>query len=181
MPELLALRIAFSFGLGGATSHIDEAIVLDREALELRLSRRYNRLGAMTDLDEATVLEQEALPFTHKDTLIATWGNAGPGRVLAREALDLYPQGHPLRCTSLNILSNRLFQRYNQLGATQDLNDAILLSREVLALSPYGHPLRTTSLVSLANSLSYRYKRLGVMHDLEEAIVASTATPRSRA
>ena len=59
-------------GLGGATSHIDEAIVLDRETLELRLSRRYNRLGAMTDLGEATVLEQEALPFTHKDTLIGS-------------------------------------------------------------------------------------------------------------
>jgi hypothetical protein len=81
------------FQQGGGTSYIDEAMDLDREALELcppghpelsvsltflaiHLKNCYDQLGVMRDLEEAIVLY--------------------------REALNLRPQGHPNRSTSLN-------------------------------------------------------------------------------
>jgi tetratricopeptide (TPR) repeat protein len=141
---------------------LDEAIVLDREALGLRpqghpsrssslnnlavrLSSRYEQLGAMVDLDEAIVL--------------------------AREALGLCPQGHPNRSMSLSNLAVHLSSRYNQLGAMVDLDEAIVLEREALGLCPQGHPNRSLSLNNLAVHLSSRYKQLGAMVDLDEAII----------
>ena len=76
------------FEQGGAgTNYIDEAIVLDREALEyclpghpkrsvslmwlgLHISDRYKQLGGMTDPEEAIVLDGDALalrPPGHPD------------------------------------------------------------------------------------------------------------------
>ena len=152
------------FKQGGRTglSCIDEAIVLDREALELcppghprrtvsltwlafHLGHRYGQLGAMEDLEEAIILD--------------------------REALQLLPQGHRDRSMSLNNLANRLSTRYSQLEAMQDLDEAIVLVREALDLHPRGHRERSTSLNNLAVHLSYRYKQLGTMEDLDEAIV----------
>ncbi|KAF8431636.1 CHAT domain-containing protein [Boletus edulis BED1] len=130
---------------------LDEAIVLDREALELcpqghpdrsmplnnlavHLSTRYNQLGAMADLDDAIVLD--------------------------REALELRPQGHPDRSTSLNNLAIYLSTRFNQLGAMADLDEAIVLDREALELRPQGHPDRSMSLQSLASALYTRFIQL---------------------
>ncbi|KAF8545627.1 hypothetical protein OG21DRAFT_1536063 [Imleria badia] len=111
------------FEQGGGTGYIDEAIDLDRRALELcppghpmrpvslmwlaiHLSDRYNQLGATKDIEEAIVLD--------------------------REALNLRPQGHTDRSSSLGNLAICLSTRYNQLGAMQDLNEAIVLDREPL-------------------------------------------------
>ena len=147
---------------GGGTSYIDEAIALDREALDncppghpqrsvslnllaVHLSGRYSQLGAMGDLEEAIVL--------------------------GRESLELRPQGHPDRSASLNNLAVHLSTRYNQLGALQDLDEAIVLDREALCLRPHGHPDRSMSLNNLANRLSTRYNQLGALQDLDESIV----------
>ena len=54
--------------------------------------------------------------------------------VLDREALGLRPKGHPDRSASLNNFAIRLCSRYHQLGALQDLDDAIVLDREALGL-----------------------------------------------
>ncbi|KAF8132924.1 CHAT domain-containing protein [Boletus edulis] len=130
---------------------LDEAIVLDRVALELRpqghpdrsmslnslavgLSTRYKQLGAMVDLDEAIVLD--------------------------RVALELRPQGHPDRSMSLNSLAVGLSTRYNQLGAMVDLDEAIVLDREALELRPQGHPRRSMSLKNLASDLYTRLMQL---------------------
>lgn len=75
---------------------------------------RFTQLGVTGDLDEAVVL--------------------------AREALDLCPQGHPDRSRSLNNLAAALVTRYNQAGVMQDLDEAILLSREALDLLSKGAP-----------------------------------------
>jgi CHAT domain-containing protein/tetratricopeptide (TPR) repeat protein len=147
---------------GGETSCIDEAIVLDRDALELcspghprrfvslsqlavDLNSRYMRLWAMQDLDEATIL--------------------------VREALDLCPKGHPNRSMSLIDLAHVLFSLYEQLGAMQDLDEAVVLVREALDLCPLGHPDRPLSLNNLAAYLCTRCKQLGAVEDLNEAIV----------
>ena len=143
---------------------LDEAILLDREALNLRpqghparsdslgslavdLFSRFKHLGAMEDLDEAVVL--------------------------SREALNLCPQEHPGRTTSLICHANRLSTRYEQLGVMEDLDESIVLSREALNLCPQGHPGRTTSLICHANHLSTRYQQLGAMQDLDEAMILS--------
>ena len=90
---------------------LQEAIVLDREALDLRpqghpdrsmslnnlanrFSALYNQLGAMQDLDKAIVL--------------------------AREALDLRPQGHPDRSGSLVDLARYLCHRFTRSTQLQD-------------------------------------------------------------
>ena len=89
----LAISLVAQWKGGEGTSYIDEAIVLDYEALELcppgrperassltllaiHLGDRYSQLGKIEDLEEAIVLN--------------------------REALDLRPQGHPDRSMSFN-------------------------------------------------------------------------------
>jgi tetratricopeptide (TPR) repeat protein len=141
--HLQAKSLVAKFKEGGGTSFINEAIDLDRGALELcppgnpqrhdsltwlavHLTYRYHEHGATRDLDS-----EEAI-------------------VLYREALNLYPQGHPDRSTSLNNLAALFTSRYDQLGAMRDLDEAIVLDREALDLFPQGHSDRPTSLNNLA-------------------------------
>ena len=154
--------LAAKFQQGGGTSYIEEAIALDREALELcppghpkrsvaltelacHLSVRYGQLGVTRDIHEAIALD--------------------------REVLDLSPHGHRDRSTALNNLAVYLFTRYKQLGAMEDLDEAIVLDREALNLRPQGHPHWSMSSNNLAIRLSARYNQLGTMEDLDEAIV----------
>jgi CHAT domain-containing protein/tetratricopeptide (TPR) repeat protein len=160
--HLRAESLVAKFKQGRGTDYVDEAIDLDRKALELcphghpkraaslsqlaiHLGDRYSQLGAMGDLEEAIVLD--------------------------REVLGLRPQGHPARSMSLSNLAARLSTRYEQLGAMVDLDEAIVLAREALGLRPQGHPARSMSLRNLAARLSTRYEQLGAMVDLDEAIV----------
>ena len=77
--------------------------------------------------------------------------------VIDREALELYPPGHPKRTAS-------------SAGLAVHLEEAIVLGREALDLRPQGHPDRARSLYNLAVHLFSRYKQLGAMEDLDEAI-----------
>ena len=157
-----ANSLVATFQHGGEASYIDEAIVLDREALErcplghperpvsltrlaIHLGNRYCQLGATRDLEEAIVL--------------------------SREAVSLRPKGNPDRPMSLYNLAVHLFSRYKQFGARDDLHEVIVLDREALDLFPRGHPDRSTPLNNLAAHLCFRYKQLGAMEDLDEAIV----------
>ena len=72
---------------------------------------------------------------------------------------------------SLNNLALHLSSRYKQLGAIEDLEEAIVLSREALDHCPQGHPDRYMSLNSLARHLASRYEQLEDIEDLEAAIV----------
>jgi CHAT domain-containing protein/tetratricopeptide (TPR) repeat protein len=160
--HLLANCLVAKFEQGGGTNlnYIDEAILLDRDALQLcppshpmrsvslirfaiHLGRRYDQLGAARDLDEIIVLD--------------------------REALNHHPQEYP-GWISLNNLAARLCSRYSQLWAIEDLDEAIALERAALHLCRQGHPDRSTPLNSLTDFLSARYKQLGEMEDLDEAI-----------
>ena len=142
-----------------AIQDLEEAIVLEREALDLRpqghplrstslnnlatsLSTRFKQLVAVDDLHEAIVL------FRY-----------------------LRPRGRPLRSGSLNNLADSLFTRYNQLGAMEDLHEAIVLDREALDLRPQGHPDRPISLNNPAKFLSTRCNQLEATEDVGEAIV----------
>ena len=156
-----AESLVAKFEQGDGRNDMDEAIVLEREALGLcppghperyvslnrlggHLNNRYEQLGAITDIEEAIVL--------------------------ARDALMLCPPGHSDRSQSLNNLSLYLFTRYNQLGGMEDLNEAIVLARDSLACSTAGHPVHSVSLTNLSQYLSSRYQQLGAMEYLNEAI-----------
>lgn len=150
------------FEQSGEAGYIDQAIILDYEALELcppghpkrfvsltrlavHLSDRYDRLGSILDLDTAIMLN--------------------------REALDLRPTGHPDYTKSLNTLATHLFTRYCQLGDMVNLDEAIVINRVALDLYPLGHPERSTSLNNIAICISIRYEELGAISDIHEVIV----------
>ena len=150
------------FEQGDQSRHIDEAIILNREALGLcsvshpqrlafltqlsfHLATRHNRLGRIEDLDEAIVLD--------------------------RDALALCLPGHPDRSLSLSNLAVHLYSRYDQLGRVEDLREAILLDREALVLRPPGNPDRSSSLNNLAGRLRALFDQLGGAENLNEAIL----------
>ena len=93
---------------------------------------RFKQLGTLSDLEEALALE--------------------------RNALELHPQGHPQRATSLGNIALYLYSRFKQLGMLSDLEEALALQRNVLELCPQEHLRRATSRVNLANSLHSRFK-----------------------
>ncbi|KAI9567954.1 CHAT domain-containing protein [Boletus coccyginus] len=150
------------FEEGAGRSYIEEAIELDREALQLcppghpkrsdslvRLARhlrdRYKQFGGTSHFEEAIIL--------------------------SREALHLCLPGHPERLRSLGRHAIGLFTRYKQLGQMEDLHEAIVFVREALDLCPQGHPDRPASLGNLAVLLSTRYEQLGGMESLDGAII----------
>jgi hypothetical protein len=65
---------------------------------------------------------------------------------------------------SLNNLANSLSTRYKQLGAMQDLDEAIVLDREALGLHPQGHPDHSMSLSNFAIRLAARYNQPFLTH-----------------
>ncbi|KAI9567997.1 TPR-like protein [Boletus coccyginus] len=178
----------------GQMADLDEAIVLNREALDLSpQGHPHHRLGSTEDLDKAIVLDREALdlrPQGHPDRsmplcnlglhLFTRYEQIGgmeslhEAIVLAREALDLCPQGHPDRSTCLNNLANDLAARYEQVWGREDLDKAIVLCREALDLCPQGHPGRWKSLISLANRLYIRFMWFGRMNGLYKPMVPGT-------
>jgi tetratricopeptide (TPR) repeat protein len=143
---------------------LDEAIALDREALQLcppghpsrdsslnnlavTLQIRFNQHGGLETLDEVIALY--------------------------REALRLRSTGHPSRDSPLSNLASSLTTRFNQHGGLEVLDEAIALHREALQLRPPGHPTRDTSLINLADSLATRVNQQGGLHVLDEAIALS--------
>ena len=147
-----AMSAADKFQQSSEAYYIDEAINVDRAALELctpghplrsaclfqlglHLSARYKVFGGVETLNEAILL--------------------------SRGALGLRSRGHPDRSSSLINLAAGLATRYNPPGGIEDLNEAILLDRDALRLRPPGHPLRSSSLNNLAVHLATRYNLVG--------------------
>jgi CHAT domain-containing protein/tetratricopeptide (TPR) repeat protein len=123
-------------------NRLGRPVLIDNLARSLH--SRFKQLGTLSDLEEALALE--------------------------RNVLELRPQGHPHRATSLGNLAISLYSRFEQLGTLSDLEEALSLERNVLELRPQGHPHRATSLGNLARSLYFRFKQLGTLSDLEEAL-----------
>ena len=157
LADLLYTR----FEKWGAISDLDEALSLERNALEFRpqghpdratslgdialyLYTRFEQLGTLSDLDEALALE--------------------------RNVLELWPQGHPDRASSLGNLAGSLHSRFEQLGTLSDLEEALALERNALELRPQGHPDRALSLGNIALYLHTRFEQLGTLSDLDEAL-----------
>jgi hypothetical protein len=56
-----------------------------------------------------------------------------------RQALALYPPGHPDHSHALYNLPNNLYARFESLGRMEDLEDAITYHHQALAIRPPGH------------------------------------------
>jgi hypothetical protein len=84
------------------------------------------------------LLEQPSLPV-HRIRLPVRGGRCDVG------CLGLCPSDHLKRSVSLTCLAIRLSDRYGQLGAMGDLEEAIVLDREALDLCPQEHPGRPMS------------------------------------
>ena len=89
---------------------------------------------------------------------------------LARNALELRPQGHPRRILSLGHLATYLRSRFTQLGVLSDLNEALAFARNALELDPQRDLDRAYSLEVVALCLFSRFSQLGTLSDLDEAL-----------
>ncbi|KIK17650.1 hypothetical protein PISMIDRAFT_49171, partial [Pisolithus microcarpus 441] len=97
------------------------------------------------------------------------------GITLNRDSLELRPVDNEEgdRADSLNNLAVCLYLRYRELGAVDDLEEAVALGREALALRPPGHPCYDTPLGNLGVYLSERFEKQaedGAAEALEEAV-----------
>ena len=160
--HLRAGSLVAQFKQGGGTSCFDEAIVLDRDALQLCPLGHPNRSTCLTCL---------GIHLGDHFVQLGATSDLQESIVLVREALDLCPAGKPDRSMHLNTLAHCLYLRFNKLGAVEDCDEAISLDREALDLRPKGHPNRSWSLIYLASHLSSRLKQLGAMEHLDEPIV----------
>ncbi|KIJ30067.1 hypothetical protein M422DRAFT_187633, partial [Sphaerobolus stellatus SS14] len=89
------------------------------------------------------------------------------------EAVQLTPDGHPSKSSSLNNLGSLLLTRFEQLGDMTDLNQSVLKFQEAVQLTPDGHPDKPSWLNSYGSSLLRRFKRLGDMTDLNQSVLKS--------
>ncbi|KAF9231837.1 hypothetical protein BU15DRAFT_81927 [Melanogaster broomeanus] len=87
-----------------------------------------------------------------------------------RSAVQLMPEGHPERSSSLSNLATSLRTRFEQRGDGKDLDEAIEHHQSVLQLTHEGHPHHCSSLNNLANALCTRFEQRGDGKDLDEAI-----------
>ncbi|KAI9567924.1 CHAT domain-containing protein [Boletus coccyginus] len=192
-PLLLHSRaesLATKFEEGGGRSYIEEAIALDREALQhcppghpkrsdpltylaQHLRDRYEQFGGTRHPERSRSLKGLAGGLLTRHEQLGQMEDLDEAIVLVREALDLCPQGHPDRSKALSCLAVFLSIRYEQIVGMEGLDEAIVLDREALDLCLQGHPNRSTFLNNLAIDLSTRYKHLGGWEDLDEAIVLS--------
>ncbi|KAG2133895.1 hypothetical protein BD769DRAFT_497302 [Suillus cothurnatus] len=132
--------------------------------LALSLDYRFDHQGSSDDLNEAISLHEEALrlrPVGHKyrNFSLDNLGGALRSRFnqggdvndirsisLRREALMLCPPGNPSRDTTLNNLALALKTRYENLDASEDLDEAINFYRDSLQIQQHGHLGRHTTL-----------------------------------
>ena len=74
------------------------------------------------------------------------------------------------RCQLLNDLSYALYNRFQQLGGEEYLEESITYYRQRLNLCPIGDPNHSASLNNLGCAVTTRFQHLGRIEDLEEAI-----------
>jgi hypothetical protein len=86
------------------------------------------------------------------------------------EALLLHPPGHPDYLHALGLLSQTLLYRFEHLGNTKDLDEAVQFYRGLLALNSLDHPERAEALNDLGWALQYQYQHAGNTKALAEAI-----------
>ncbi|KAG1720955.1 CHAT domain-containing protein [Suillus paluster] len=151
---------------------------------------RHSKEPAAVDICESAQISLELLPLCPEGTYLRTIAEGAngvdyvirtcnnlpidasdEGIRLRRIVLELCPQGHEHRPSSLSKLSWALGTRFAQCGSIVDVDESIQLGREAVSLCPEGHPDRGIYLNILAVSLEgYRFRHQGKSDDLNEAI-----------
>ncbi|EKM60625.1 uncharacterized protein PHACADRAFT_189751 [Phanerochaete carnosa HHB-10118-sp] len=88
----------------------------------------------------------------------------------AREAVSCCPQESPAWAASLDILSQSLISRYEELGDLTNVQEFVSLHRKALLPRPHGHPDRYHSLLSLAKASHTHFCHTGESQELTDAI-----------
>ncbi|KAH6886945.1 CHAT domain-containing protein [Thelonectria olida] len=167
----------------------------------LHLSSKYSRTGEMEHLDEAILVIREATDTTPKDDsnlrlnnleylLIDKYAETGETDDLERlilviqEAVNTMAKDHPGRAERLNNLAVRLMDKYSRTRASSDLGEAIRAAREAVGLTPENDPNLPGRLSNLGNDLGESFVRTGAVDDLEEAVriarLALNMTPKNQ-
>ena len=149
------------FRQGGPPSDLEEAIALNREALELQVPPHPQQSNTLNNLAKAlwTRFLRDSRESDLEEVII-----------LAREALKLPATPHLERSNSLNILGLALEARYEEGDQQIDIDEAISFHREALALRTPPHLHRIQSLKNLSNALWTRSKKGDKKRDLDEVI-----------
>ena len=150
----------------GTLSDLEEAITLERAALDLCPEGHPNRSNSLHNL---------ALCFSSRYDKQASVADLEEAITLDRAALELCPPGHSDRVWTLSNLGFNLRRRFLKLGVTADLDEAFALQRSTLELCPEGHPHRYHPLHNLALCFGDRYHKQASVADLEEAITLDRA------
>lgn len=66
--------------------------------------------------------------------------------------------------------ADALYDRFQQQGGTENLEESITLYRQGLKLCPNEDPIQLALFNNLATAFFTRFKHLGILQDLEEAI-----------
>jgi tetratricopeptide (TPR) repeat protein len=168
--------------------HPDRAIPCTN--LALCLKTRCRRTGDISLLDEAIALEREALNYRstiyrHDQavpcvnlamSLIMRYEHTGDASLLnesielGKTAVSLSPVGHSERATTCSNLAVSLRTCYAQTKNIAFLDEAIKLDREAYDLCPAHHFSRSSACGNLATSVAIRYDQTGEVGLLDEAI-----------
>ena len=159
------------------------------------LLSRFSEKGQQNDLDEAISLQRQALelfPLPHPGFSLALNNLASALQIrfeqrgrkndldekihLLRQAVEYQLPHHPNLSLSFNNLANALLTRFTHYGQRDpskedeldDLDEAISLHRKFLALCPLNHPQRSIALHNLASSLQIGFEEK--RNDLDEMI-----------
>ncbi|KAF8436265.1 hypothetical protein L210DRAFT_989995 [Boletus edulis BED1] len=135
-----AVDLSIRYEQVGVMEDLDEAIALSHEALDLCPKGHPDRSMSLSNLATRLSIRYQQLSLaTHLSTRYKQLGVVGDleeAIALGRQALELRPEGHPNRSTSLNNVAADLSARYKQLGGTEDLDEAIAISAEKPSSSP---------------------------------------------
>ncbi|KAI0031651.1 CHAT domain-containing protein [Vararia minispora EC-137] len=93
---------------------------------------------------------------------------------VSRLAVTITYDGPPDLPGNLDGLGIALWNRFDLLGQTQDVEDAVVASRRAVELVCDGHPSKPSYLHTLALALESRFDRLGNPPDIADAIAANT-------
>ncbi|KAF8966679.1 tetratricopeptide repeat-containing protein [Flammula alnicola] len=133
---------------GGYNKNLDEAIGVFRHALDL-VSRKSACEGSQADVGVDVARD-------------------GGGRTNT--------SGTDAQGSILTWVAHVLRTRFDQRGASSDLDEAISFHREALGLRPAPHSSRSTSLNDLAAALLTRFEQRGTSNNLDEAILLHRET-----
>ncbi|KDR71376.1 hypothetical protein GALMADRAFT_144057, partial [Galerina marginata CBS 339.88] len=145
------------------------AIMIGKEDVTT-LSYHIQCLKIATQLQPLDAETWKALGFAYHRLYEQSQSNRDLDEEITAFRRGLGPAAHSDHSGSLNNLASALQTRFEQRGASNDLDEAILLHREALFLRPAPHPDRSSSLNNLANALQTHFQQRGASNDLDEAI-----------